>query len=192
LDENCPKKERESIEEIDISNKELEGNLKLEGFVNLEILDCSFNKNITALKIIGSSKLRHLDCSNNKLTELDVSIFPELEIFYCSDNLLINLELSENKELRVLHISNNNFPKQDLFFLSHLVNLKTLAVGNVRSVLRIEKDTCNRFEGSLQSLSNLTQLEELDISSTNINSGLECLSNSIRRISCGSSLSGTD
>ena len=43
LDKNYPKKERNEVKKLDISNRrhELTGSLNLEGFDNLEELDCS-------------------------------------------------------------------------------------------------------------------------------------------------------
>jgi len=42
LDENFPQEERKNAKELDISNKDLEGSLDLNDFINLRELDCSF------------------------------------------------------------------------------------------------------------------------------------------------------
>ena len=116
---------RRWVPKIDISNKNLEGSLKLEGFDNLQELDCSNNK-ITCLEVVNcpclkkiicngnelielrfgkSEKLVELNCSNNQLTELDISSCPNLnsENFIYSDNppsLIINF--GRNKKLKKL------------------------------------------------------------------------------------------
>ena len=52
LDNKYPIQERNQITKLDISEKKLEGDLKLENFVNLKELDC------------GSNQLTGLDLSN--------------------------------------------------------------------------------------------------------------------------------
>ena len=78
-------KKRSEITKLDIRDCDLEGHLKLEGFVNLKDLQC-FNNNLTSLKIIGNSDLEFLDCSNNKIIDLDVSNSSKLKTLYCYEN----------------------------------------------------------------------------------------------------------
>jgi len=74
------------------------------------------------------------------------------------------------EKLTHLNFRNNNFVSYDLTFLTSLVNLQELILNN------------NNFIGSLQPLVNLTKLESLDISNTDLNSGAEYLPNSLDRI----------
>jgi hypothetical protein len=71
-----------------------------------------------------------------------------------------------------LHIGNNNFPEQDLTLFSHLVKLEVLNLEN------------NNFVGSLKPLKNLVNLRSLDISDTNIDSGLIYLSDKLEGLFC--------
>jgi Leucine-rich repeat (LRR) protein len=125
--------------------------LDLNDFVDLEKLDCSFNR-LTTLNLSNCSKLRWIKCDNNQLVELKVDNLNNLTELCCSNNQLINLDIgncNQLKELRCsnncleilkltyqteqltyLHINNNNFPEQDLSMFSHLVNLKQLHLGN--------------------------------------------------------------
>jgi len=48
----------------------------------------------------------------------------------------------------------------------------------------IEENIYNRFVGSLKPLQNLAKLEELDIVDTDVNDGLEYLSDSIQTFYC--------
>ncbi|CAG8806017.1 3242_t:CDS:1, partial [Racocetra fulgida] len=43
VDQEYPQETRKEIKHLDISNKNLEGILKVEGFSNLEVLNCSNN-----------------------------------------------------------------------------------------------------------------------------------------------------
>jgi hypothetical protein len=177
-------KKREEITKLDISNQNLAGDLKLERFVNLKFLNCNDNK-LTSLKIVNSSKLGILSCGRNELTDLDVSACPKLEKLWCAGNLLTELDLSQNEKLGDLCLYDNNFPAQDLSFLSHLVNLFALQVGNTMHWReRNVSNTYNRFTGSLKPLKNLTQLQALIISHTDIDSGLEYLPFSLIWIGC--------
>jgi len=90
LEKNYPnKEERKDITKLDISNKNLEGSLVLDGFYNLKKLDCSHN-NLTSLNIVDS---------NNSLEEL-----------ITNDNQLSQLtwDFETPVNLRVLNLSNNN------------------------------------------------------------------------------------
>jgi len=142
---------------------------------------CLPDNNLTSLDCSQNFKLRVLDCSGNKLTELNVNACLELKALDCSKNFLTELVTEYNHELEELNISNNNFPTQDLSFLSHLVNLKIVMVGNIHP---LAQGAYNKFKGSLQVLSDLTQLEELDISNTDVNNGLEYLPSNVKKIRC--------
>ncbi|CAG8466579.1 46056_t:CDS:10, partial [Gigaspora margarita] len=135
-----PLNRKGEITELNISLKDLEGNLRLDGFVNLETLYCD----------------------NNRLTGLD---------------FLTDLD---NKKLTKLSISDNDFPINDLTIFSRFVNLEFLNLGNQS----YQEHRHNRFYGSLESLKDLTKLKELHIENTDINSGLEYLSDSIEIFNC--------
>jgi len=72
--------------------------------------------------------------------------------------LLTSIALPANLTvLKKLDLSYNNFPEQDLSFLTSAINLETLFLAN------------NKFASSLDFLSNMQQLKHLDISDTDIN-----------------------
>jgi len=139
LESKYPSGKRDKIKKLDISNKNLEGPLKLEGFNSLE----------------------KLDCSNNLITELDLSS--------CNTGKLIEL-----------NVGNNDFD-QDLTCFSNLTKLEKLYLGSGGSRKRIE---FNCFTGSLKPLKELLELKKLDISNTDISSGLEYLPESLEKLYC--------
>ena len=80
---------------------------------------------VKEIRIIGSgctslqglkyfSKLTDLLCSDNNLTELDVSENPELVRLICYNNSLTSLNLNKNTKLRSLNCNNNKLTVLDL------------------------------------------------------------------------------
>ncbi|RIA82834.1 hypothetical protein C1645_834754 [Glomus cerebriforme] len=163
------KEKRAEIKELDLSRRELVGKLDLSDFVKLEVLNCS-NNQLTVLDIQNCSQLRKINCKVNNLTELDPKFCFGLKELSCARNFLTDIDLSQNLSLSYLDIRDNKLSKQNLIFLSHLVNLKWLLLGNY-SQERIKQEVYNLFVGSLESLKNMTRLVFLDISNTNIGEG---------------------
>lgn len=70
-------------------------------------MDVSFS-DISDLKGIEFfSALEELNCSNNKLTSLDISRNQKLKTLYCVFNELTAIDVSKNKELASLSCSSN-------------------------------------------------------------------------------------
>ena len=172
---------------MDISDRDLEGELDLSEYTCLEKLDCSGNE-ITRLNVSKLVKLKELNCNSNQLTNLDLRNLTQLKELYCRDNYLTNINYpnsSKPEKLTVLSIRNNNFGEQDLAIFSDFTNLEELWIGN-DDKKRIERGIYNRFIGSLESLKNLTKLKSLHISNTDISGNLEHLSSSLEEINCSS------
>lgn len=208
LDKEYPKEKRRKLIELDISNQNLESHLELEGFNNLKELNCTNNK-IASLDISKLNKLREIHCSTNQiyylkignkvkniqkfccfdnnLSNLEINNLTNLEYFDCSNNQLndINLTNLNPRKLTYLDISNNDFSSRDLTNFTKLVNLEYLSIGNDNKE-RIEKGVYNRFYGSLEPLKNLVKLRTLYIPATDIDSGLEYLTDTIGTINCSS------
>jgi len=150
------------------------GELIISDFSQLEKIDVSgfeSKENLTQLQINNCSQLIELNCKLNKLTELIIANCPNLKKINVWNNQLTNLDLSNNQQLEDLCIRGNNF-SSDLSFLSDLVNLKKLNL------------SMNPFTGSLEPLYNCRELEELDISDTDISYGLEYLPKIVKKIEC--------
>jgi len=143
----------------------LEGNLKLEEELNrVEVLIID-ETNITELDLSECSNLEQITVEQNPLlTSIDFL------------NRLPNPE-----KLKHLEIRSNNFAATTLDFLKRFVNLEILRLGGGADTLTIENlemvknQVYNKFYGSLEPLKNLKELRELDISDTDIDSGLEYL-----------------
>src|SRR4051812_19991145 len=91
-----PKEERSNIKELNISKKNLTGSLDCSDFINLEKLNCSQNQ-LTNLNLTGCVKLKELDCSNNNITNLPIiedEENPKLEKIICSSNEFTTLTIN--------------------------------------------------------------------------------------------------
>jgi Leucine-rich repeat (LRR) protein len=195
IDAIYPEEEKDQIIELLISDeqlKKLKGPLELKWFTNLRSFDCSNKQShnygeITSLEIIGCPNLKEIFCRENRITRLDVTNCPNLKVLHCSGNLLSELDLKQNKLLEKLVICNNDFTRSDLSFLNHLINLKELQLGNWNEK-DVQRGSYNHFHGSLESLKNLTNLKLIDISNTDIDSGLEFLPESVEEICCSNDL----
>ena len=108
MDKEYPVQGRNEIEEIDISNQNLESELDLSDFINLEKLNCSDN-NLIDLNLNNCKNLKTLICYGNLLT---------------SANFLVNLPNPE--KLIYLDMGDNNFSAQTLSFLRPFTNLESL------------------------------------------------------------------
>ena len=85
----------------------------LQYFKNLQTLGCSDN-DLTQLDISENKALTHLYCDNNNLTTLDTSNNPFLYALFCHHNNLTNLDVRNNTELSVLWCSYNQLTTLDV------------------------------------------------------------------------------
>jgi hypothetical protein len=164
LDKEYPIKKRNEIHFLAIDGKNLEGELEIRDFSNLEMIECFKNK-LTNLKIINCPKVNHLNISCNSLKSLEF------------------LNDLDAEKLIFLSIHTNNFLKSDLTPFSKFINLEELYLDNYDKDL-FEESKYNRFYGSLEPLKNLKNLRLLNISGTDIDSGLEYLADSVSKIGC--------
>lgn len=154
INNNFPKQGRLNITDLEITKKNLEGHLDLRDFANLKKLDCSENK-ITSIDLSKNEKIKWIDCSDNLLNDIDFSY-------------------QNPEELEGIIVHNNNLSWRDLSCFSRFINLQSLFLGTYDEK-KIEKNIYNRFHGSLEHLKNLESLLDLDISGTDVNEGLEFL-----------------
>lgn len=111
-------------------------------------LDCHDN-NITDIKLNNSMKI--LYCSSNNISDIDISICPNLEELDLAKNQISNIDISNNHEfLKILNISNNLISDIDIQKNTKLTTL-----------------ICNN-----------TNLENIDVSKNNELWGIDCSNNS--------------
>ena len=72
----------------------------------LKHLICDYNQ-LTELDIPQNNSLEYLNCSNNKLKELSISNAKELKWLYCDNNELTSLTAKDNDKLEIIVCYNN-------------------------------------------------------------------------------------
>lgn len=121
-----------------------------------------------------------LDISERKLKDqelkgrMKLEGFTNLKKLICSNQLLTYLFLDDCKNLVKLQCNNNKFPNLDFLGSANLTNLKELDISGCPT------------EGNLKSLANMSNLEVLNISNTQITEGLEYLPESCKKLYCNS------
>ncbi|CAG8502264.1 1802_t:CDS:2 [Gigaspora margarita] len=131
---------------IDGEKEILMGTLDLSSFINLESLKIDKNY-LSKLILAGCQHLESIEADGNLLREIVLPL--------------------RTDHLERVYLTNNNFPVQDLSIFSNYTNLEILFLGTDDET-RIRRGIYNR-------LSQLSNLEELDINATDIDRGLEYL-----------------
>lgn len=139
----------------------------IEFFPELKDLDCSENQ-LTQLDVSKNPNLKRLVCYKNKLTSLDVSGNTSLTELQCYTNQLTSLNLGENANLNKLNCVVNRLTSLDLSgnanltILSCSSNLLTsLDVSNNPNLILLD---CERNLLTSLNVSKNTELDTLDCS----------------------------
>lgn len=139
----------------------------IEFFPELENLDCSENQ-LTQLDVSKNPNLKRLVCYENKLTSLDVSGNTSLTELYCYTNQLTGLNLGENANLDILNCVVNRLTSLDLSGNANLTRLAcssnlltSLDVSNNPTLILLD---CERNLLTSLNVSKNTELDTLDCS----------------------------
>lgn len=139
----------------------------IEFFPELEDLDCSENQ-LTQLDVSKNPNLKRLVCYENKLTSLDVSGNTSLTELYCYTNQLTSLNLGENANLDILNCVVNRLTSLDLSGNANLTRLAcssnlltSLDVSNNPTLILLD---CERNLLTSLNVSKNTELDTLDCS----------------------------
>jgi len=112
------------IEILNVSNRNIFDLTGIEAFVTLDSLNCSENK-LSVLDVRSNLSLKNLSCFSNNLTELDLTINDSIIKLNCGDNKLKTLDLQSNPNLNLISLvcDNNNLEELDV---SEMNNLEVL------------------------------------------------------------------
>ena len=122
----------------------------LEFFINLKHLNCG-NNTISNLDLTPFANLIGFDAYNNSLTSLNISNLPHLTNFSCNNNQITTISLSNLPNLFVIRCNNNQ--------------LTTLGVNNITNLSNLY---CNNNLLNTLDTNNLTHLTNLNCSSNNL------------------------
>ena len=141
----------------------------------LKKLDCSNNKlTYMNLGILYGLNLEEVNCSNNNITKIVMDSVGELVKFDCSNNDLMTLDVSQCSKLQQLNCSGNQLMELNVNNQGQLTELD--CHNNKLTELNVKQN------GSLTSLiCNDNQLTTLDLSKNNSLSNLNCANN---RLAC--------
>ena len=162
------------LEELNCSDNYLKDYLYILSS-GLKKLDCSNNKlTYMNLGILYGLNLEEVNCSNNNITNIVMWNVGELVKFDCSNNDLMTLDVSQCSKLQQLNCSGNQLMELNVNNQGQLTELD--CHNNKLTELNVKQN------GSLTSLiCNDNQLTTLDLSKNNSLSNLNCANN---RLAC--------
>ena len=162
------------LKELDCSDNQLKESYPILSS-GLKILNCSNNKlTHMNLGILYGLNLKEVDCSNNNITKIVMDSVGELVKFDCSNNDLMTLDVSQCFKLEELNCSGNQLMELDVGNQTQLTQLD--CSNNKLTELNVKQN------GGLTSLiCNDNQLTTLDLSQNHSLSHLNCARN---RLAC--------
>jgi Leucine-rich repeat (LRR) protein len=137
----------------------------IEWFTGLEYLDCSYNR-LTELDVSGLTMLEHLDCSGNMLRTLNVLGLTNLREMWCGGNKLTELDVSGLTNLVELYCGYNRLTE---LVAAGLTSLQVLYCSDnylpeldLSGLSTIENLSCDRNRLTELDVSELTNLSYID------------------------------
>ena len=102
-----------AIQKFDCGDERIRDLTGIEYFTGLTLLECSDNS-LSQLDLSGNPFLEHLDCDQNGIKSLNLSNNLNLNHLECSHNLIDRFDLSNNAELRSFVCRYNRLESLDL------------------------------------------------------------------------------
>ncbi|CAJ0747803.1 1576_t:CDS:2 [Entrophospora sp. SA101] len=173
-------KRREEIKKIETGfGKELYGELIIENFPELNDITFFRSKNITKLKISNCPKLTrfYTSSSGNRINNLIINNCPKLSRFNAEGCSLTSIDIDKISCSNIGEFDINYNLLTDFDFTK--LNPEKLTYLNIAEG---GGEPNSHFYGSLEPLKNMTKLNYLDIIKTNIDSGIEYLPESVKKV----------
>ena len=130
--------EVDKITELDISRKNISTIPEIQYFTSLTTLDCSNNR-LTSLDMSGCTSLQTLNCNHCSMTFLNVSGCTNLTTLDCSNNFLRSLDVSGCTSLQTLDGNWNIWTSLDV---SECTSLQTLNCDHCNSMGSLNVSGC--------------------------------------------------
>ena len=103
----------DTVTNLDVSNQNILDMTGIENLIYLIDLDCS-NNQISNIDVSYNTALKYLECNANQLTALDVSSNTVLDYLYCSSNQLTSIDVSGATVLNYLACRDNQLTSLDV------------------------------------------------------------------------------
>lgn len=162
------------LKELDCSQNQLKKSVDILSS-GLKKLNCSNNKlTYMNLGILYGLNLEEVNCSNNKITNIVMDSVGELVKFDCSNNDLMTLDVSQCFKLEELNCSGNQLMELDVGHQTQLTQLD--CSNNKLTELNVKQNG-----GLISLICNDNQLTTLDLSHNHSLSNLNCAKN---RLAC--------
>lgn len=162
------------LKELDCSQNQLKKSVDILSS-GLKKLNCSNNKlTYMNLGILYGLNLEEVDCSNNEITNIVMDSVGELVKFDCSNNDLMALDVSQCFKLEELNCSGNQLMELDVGHQTQLTQLD--CSNNKLTELNVKQNG-----GLISLICNDNQLTTLDLSQNHSLSKLNCAKN---RLAC--------
>lgn len=162
------------LRELDCSGNQLKKSVDILSS-GLKKLNCSNNKlTYMNLGILYGLNLEEVNCSNNKITNIVMDSVGELVKFDCSNNDLMTLDVSQCLKLEELNCSGNQLMELDVGHQTQLTQLD--CSNNKLTELNVKQNG-----GLISLICNDNQLTTLDLSQNHSLSNLNCAKN---RLAC--------
>ena len=162
------------LKELDCSQNQLKKSVDILSS-GLKKLNCSNNKlTYMNLGILYGLNLEEVDCSNNEITNIVMDSVGELVKFDCSNNDLMALDVSQCFKLEELNCSGNQLMELDVGHQTQLTQLD--CSNNKLTELNVKQNG-----GLISLICNDNQLTTLDLSHNHSLSKLNCAKN---RLAC--------
>lgn len=117
------------VTDLSVANENISDLTGIEEFTALVKLQC-FNNQITDIDVSLNINLQYLDCDMNQLTELNVSSLSALQSLHCRNNQISALDVSNNRELTLLRCYNNQLTELDIRNGNNEILSDFIATGN--------------------------------------------------------------
>lgn len=155
---------------LDISSKNISNLTGIEAFINLTDFRCYDNLISGSLDMSNSLNLKHLDCSENTISNINIVNNLKLEYLSIYDNQITTIDVSNNDSLKNLIIAINPIPSVNLtnnLKLSFLNIRETLITSiNLTNNILLEQFYAKNTPLSNLNLANNPNLKQFEIKYT--------------------------
>lgn len=174
ISDNVYVDEVSEVTSLDIKSKDITDLKGIEYFTSLQTLNCSGNR-IQQIDLSSNTELTNLDCTNSQVITLNIANNKKITHLYCAQNNISSLDLSALSNMIWLDCSNNNFSAIDI---SANVNLEYLYItGNAFESIDISK--CKNLK-SFECQNN--RLSVLDLTANTALTNLNCSNNMLKEL----------